>query len=300
MNLPAIKGHPKATATLAGLVLVLAACAGTGTTPSPSSTTPTGSGATGLLATIQQRGYINIGATLNNAPESYEDPDTQKWVGIDADFAAALGEELGVEVRPQFLAAAAQIPAVTSGRIDAMIGLFKTAERQAVVDYNTVPYWYVGDMVITPSSDTSINELADLNGKTIAVQRGSAQEVEANAFVEQFGVSEIKLYPEAEPMLRDVAAGRVDSAIWWGFAFEWALKENPALGLRQAFTVPPGYLDQTELNGVYLTVPKGEDSTSLIAAIDALITKMKADGRSKAIFETYGLFDPSQITGQVE
>jgi len=280
-------------------MLAITACAGSGASGSagPSGTE---SSEADLLAEIQERGYINVGATLNNAPESYEDPDTQEWVGIDADFAAALGEALGVEVRPQFLAAAAQVPAVESGRVDTMIGLFKTEEREAAVDYNTVPYWYVGDMVITPANDTSIQALEDLEGKTIAVQRGSAQEVEAEAFVEEFGVSEIKLYPEAEPMLRDVAAGRVDSAIWWGFAFEWALNENPDLGLRQAFTIPPGYLDQSELNGVYLVFPKGESSDTLSDAVDELITEMKEDGRSEAIFSAYGLFDPSQITGQVE
>ncbi len=276
------------------IALALSACGSTSTTGSASAS----ASASGLLATVKSRGNLIMGATEGNAPESYIDPVTNQWLGVDADVSRAIAKALAVSVTAVPLSGAAQIPAVQSGRVDAMIGLFKTATRQQAADYNTVPYWYVGDMVVTQKTNTSLKALSDLRGLTVGVVRGSAQEIEAQKFVTNFGVKSVQEYTDSDPMLRDVAAGRLDSAIWWGFEFNWSVKQNPSLNLRQAFDVPPNYLGETQLNGTYFVFAKSPSSASLINEVDRIITKMRSDGELKAIFAKYGMTDSSYLTGQ--
>jgi polar amino acid transport system substrate-binding protein len=252
---------------------------------------------TGLLATIEKQGYIVMGNTELNPPESYLNTTTARWLGIDADVSRQIAKSLGVGLRGVPLTGAAQVPAVQSGRVDAMIGLFYTSVRAQVVDYNKVPYWYVGDMVVTQKTNTGLTKLSNLRGLTIGVVRGSAQEIEATAFVKDFGVKSVVEYPDSQSMLSDVADGRLESAIWWGFEFQWALKQNPSLNLRRAFVIPPGYLGEKKLNPTYIVFPKSPSSDNLSKVVDNIITKMRADGELKTIFAKFGLKDSSYLTG---
>lgn len=252
---------------------------------------------TGLLATIERQGYLEMGNTELNPPESYLNTQTGKWLGIDADVSHEIASQLGVKLRGVPLSGAAQVPAVQSGRVDAMIGLFYTAERAEVVSYNKVPYWYVGDMVVTQKTNAGLKALKDLKGLTIGVVRGSAQEIEADKFVKDFGVKAVDEYPDSQTMLSDVADGRLECAIWWGFELQWALHRNRSLNLKQAFDIPPGYLGETKLNPTYIVFPKASTSDTIIKVVDKIITKMRADGQLKSIFDKFGLTDSSYLTG---
>jgi polar amino acid transport system substrate-binding protein len=248
-----------------------------------------------LLQEIKDRGYIRVG-TFSIPPETWIDIDSGDWKGIDADFTKAIAEAIGVEVDPIVLQHSALAPALQSGRVDVIAGLYRTAEREQVMAYNEVPIWYGIDVLIAQKA-SDIGEFADMKGKILGVVRGSAQELEATKLQERFGVGEIRKYEQADPMLMDLKAGRLDGAIWWGFTFDYAAQQNPSYDFKVVEYLPPEYLDSETLPAVYYVFAK-EGTDGLIKAFDDQISKMLEAGKSEEIMAKYGLTNPAYTTGR--
>jgi polar amino acid transport system substrate-binding protein len=248
-----------------------------------------------LLQEIKDRGYIRVGA-FSIPPESWIDIESGQWKGIDADFTNAIAEALGVEVDPVILQHSALAPALQSGRVDTIVGLYHTDERAQVMAFNEVPIWYGIDVLIAQKG-SDIDEFADMEGKTLGVVRASAQELEAIKLQERFGVGEIRKYEQADPMLMDLRAGRLDGAVWWGFTFDYAVEQNPSYDFKVVEYLSPEYLDSETLPAVYYVFAK-EGTESLVKAFDDHIKKMLEAGKSEEIMSTYGLTNPAYTTGR--
>jgi polar amino acid transport system substrate-binding protein len=250
-----------------------------------------------LLSVIKQRGYMRVG-TFSIPPEAWIDIASGEWMGIDADFTHAIAKGLGVQVDPVVLVHAEMAPALNSGRLDSIAGLYYTEARAKVMAYNKIPFWYGVDVLVARKDDSSIKSFEDLKGKTIAVVRASAQELEANKLKDKFGVADIKKYDSADPMLMDLRASRVDAAIWWGFTFDYAVKKNPSYELRIVQYMPPEYLGQKTLPATYYIFKKGPETASLINAFDSVLSKMVKSDDAKNILLKYGLNSPGYWTGK--
>lgn len=248
-----------------------------------------------LLADIKKRGFIRIG-TFSIPPETWIDISTGEWKGIAADFTKAVAAEIGVEADPVVLVHSALAPALDSGRIDVISGLYRTEEREKVMAYGKKPFWYGIDVLLTRSND-GIGSVEDLKGKVIGTVRGSAQEVEAAELQKRYGISDIRKYDAADPMLMDLKAGRLDAAVWWGYTFDYAIKQNPNYDFKVVEYLAPEYLGSDTLPANYYVFSKNRTS-SLIEAFDAAIDKLKMAGKDKEIMERYGLTNPSYLTGK--
>jgi polar amino acid transport system substrate-binding protein len=249
-----------------------------------------------LLDEIKARGFIRIG-TFSIPPEAWIDIASGEWQGVDADFSKAIAKSLGVEVDPIVLVHAALAPALESGRVDAIAGLYYTAERAKVMAYNKVPFWYGVDVLIAQSSNKDIKSFADMKDKVLGTVRGSAQEMEASELQKKFGVKEIKKYESADPMLMDLKAGRLDAAIWWGYTFDYAAKQNPSYDFRVVQYMPPAYLGSDTLPATYYVFRK-DGSARLIDAFDAEIKRLQSTGEAKQILDKYGMTAPGYLTGK--
>jgi polar amino acid transport system substrate-binding protein len=250
-----------------------------------------------LLSEIKDRGFMRVGM-WSIPPESWIDIQSGEWLGVDADFTKEIGKALGVQIDPVLLTHAALAPALNSGRVDAIVGLYKTDERLKVMDYNMEAFWYAADVLITRKDNVEIKTFDDMKGKTLGVVRASAQEIEADELQKRHGVKDIRRYESADPMLLDVKAGRIDAAVWWGYTYDYAVKQNPNYDLRLVGYFPPDYFGRDSLYGVYYTFPKGPRSAGLIKAFDETLAAMRKDGRAKAILDKYGLSDDSYFTGK--
>jgi polar amino acid transport system substrate-binding protein len=250
-----------------------------------------------LLEDIKKRGYIRVGA-FSIPPESWIDIGSGEWMGIDADFTKAIAKSIGVEVDPVIITHSALAPALQSGRVDTIVGLYRTEERKKVMAYNEIPFWYGVDVLIARKDDSSIKSFADTKGKSLGTVRGSAQELEATKLQEKFGVGDIRKYESADPMLLDLKAGRIDAAIWWGFTFDYAVIQNPSYELKVVEYMPPEYLGSDMLPGTFFVFAK-EGTDTLIKAFDAEIKKLLDGGEGKKIMAKYGLTSPSYLTGRM-
>ncbi|MDW6022916.1 ABC transporter substrate-binding protein [Mesorhizobium sp. BAC0120] len=247
-----------------------------------------------LLAQIKKRGFLRVG-TFSIPPETWIDIDSGEWKGIDADFTRAIAKSIGVEVDPVVLVHAALGPALEGNRVDVIAGLYRTAEREKVMAYNKVPFWYGIDVLIS-RKEGGIGRVEDLKGKVIGTVRGSAQELEAEELKKRYDIEDIRKFDAADPMLLDLKAGRLDAAIWWGYTFDYALQKNPSYDFKVVEYLSPEYLGSDKFPAThYVFAKKGTES--LIEAFDAEIRRMQSAGDDKQIMDSYGLTNPAYITG---
>ena len=107
-------------------------------------------------------------------PMGFRD-DNEEIVGFDVDVAKAVAEKMGVELKLQPIDWAAKEQELNTGNIDCIWnGFTKTPEREEAMTLS-MPYMK-NTQVVVVLADSDINTIADLAGKSVAVQGGSSAE----------------------------------------------------------------------------------------------------------------------------
>jgi polar amino acid transport system substrate-binding protein len=170
-----------------------------------------------LPAEYQKSKEIVVGSDIAYAPMEYYDTDATTVLGFDKELTDALSKQLGVTFEWKNATFDGLITQLKSKRIDVAIsGMSDTPERQQEVDF--VDYYKAGAMLLVKKGNPEgLESIADLCGKTVAVQRGTTQEgyaEEQNKECTAAG-SPIKLLSfdrETEAMLQ-VKSGRADAGL---------------------------------------------------------------------------------------
>ncbi len=140
------------------------------------------------------------------------DPETGKMVGFDMDILREVAERAGFDYELRTMNFNGIIPALQTGNADvALAGITITEEREQVVDFSD-PYYDSGLRILIPSSNDSIQELADLEGKTIGTKIGST----SYAFLQDRlgGTAQIQPYPGSSNMYLALMSGSVDAVFY--------------------------------------------------------------------------------------
>jgi polar amino acid transport system substrate-binding protein len=167
--------------------LALAGCGSSSSSTSSTSTTAsTPSGAVASIAAqvpapIKSKGTLNVATEAQYAPNEFIAPDGHTIIGMDADLMRALGEVMGLKVNLINANFETIIPGLAAGRYDLGISSFTdTKEREKTVDF--VDYFSAGiSFYAKTSANPGVTELADLCGKTVAVEKGTVEQEEAEA-----------------------------------------------------------------------------------------------------------------------
>jgi polar amino acid transport system substrate-binding protein len=167
--------------------LAVLAFAGCGSSSTSSSTTATTSGASGanaavaaqVPAAIKSKGTLTVAADASYAPNEFIATDGHTVIGMDADLAQALAREMGLKATLVNATFATIIPGIASGKYDIGASSFTdTKEREKTVDF--VDYFTAGTAFYAKtSSNPGVNSLADLCGKSVAVEKGTTQQEDA-------------------------------------------------------------------------------------------------------------------------
>ena len=173
---------------LAPVLLAAAACGSSGGGGPTSS-----SGVAGVLASISKQSSIaselgkgaphtfQVGTDASYAPNEFVDPSTGHVVGWDVDFGKAIAKVLGVTFDFNNADFNTIIPDI-GNRYDIGISSFTpTTEREKTVDF--VTYYKAGESWFAKKGSLTINSVADLCGKTIAVQTGTTEETDVYGFL---------------------------------------------------------------------------------------------------------------------
>ena len=130
-------------------------------------------------AQIKSKGTITVAADASYAPNEFIGSDGHTVVGMDPDLMKALGAVMGLKVNVVNQTFDSIIPGLAAGKYDVGASSFTdTKARQKQVDF--VDYFVAGEsFLVKAQGGPTINGLADLCGKTVAVEKGTTEQTDA-------------------------------------------------------------------------------------------------------------------------
>ena len=139
----------------------------------------------------------------------YEYYEGDKIVGIDAEFAAAIAEKLGKELKIEDMAFDSIIPAVQGGKADfGAAGITVTEERQSQVDFSDS--YYTGRQVIIVTEDSAIASPDDLEGKKMGVQLGTTADIYLS---DDYGDESVERFNKGFEAVQSLLQGKIDAVV---------------------------------------------------------------------------------------
>jgi polar amino acid transport system substrate-binding protein len=261
-------------------VLVLALPLATSCSSGPAASAPRAS----VLDGVKERGVLLAGIRFDNPPHSFID-EGGEWIGFDVDIAAALAEELGLELEMVRVDELTRISYLKNGKIDvAVASMSHTHEREREIDFSQTYFWSKQTFLVRQGEITS---LEDLVGKTVGMDRGSSaignweDWLAANGFP---GDPEIVEFSDKQAAAEAVRQGAIagwaeDYEILASFA-----KVDPELAVLADESIG------SKLDGI--GVP--EDDSQMRDAVNAALQRIAASGLYDRIYDRW--FGPSSET----
>jgi polar amino acid transport system substrate-binding protein len=128
------------------------------------------------LEQVLKRGKLIVGIGLGAPPFGMYDAD-KKPTGFDVDLAKLIAEELKVGIEWVDTTSVNRIPYLLTNKVDLTIATFgPTPERAKQIAF-TKPYLSWNLVLIGWKKDSGIKSYKDLKGKTVAVTRGTTQDI---------------------------------------------------------------------------------------------------------------------------
>jgi len=227
------------------------------------------------LADIKAAGKITVATEMHFAP--FDILDGTEYKGINRELFDEVAKELGVTPEYIDLPWESVLPGLEAGKFDFVNApVTITAERMKRYSF-TLPMADATVALLKRAGDDTINAPADIAGKAAGSQKGSAQLEQLKAFAATLPEPvDVREYVNIDEAMADLAAGRIvavaNSLPLMGYAATqrpdtFALV-TPPFGAKKYFA--------------WVARP-GDDSKSLIDAINAALMKMRDDGRMEAI-----------------
>lgn len=223
---------------------------------------------------------VNVGSTPTGMPFTYLDPQTNTIEGIMVDLIKAIGEDVGFTPKINAITFSSLISSLNTKRIDIIAAAMgKSAEREKVVAFSDTILSYGEGLVVRDTDTTEYTGFADLKGKTVGIQLGTAYVEPAKA---SGAFKEIKQYDSSANMLKDLQNKRVD-AVLLDYPIAKKTLEQPSF---QGMHLVESYKPVVPLDFA-LVVRK--DDTERLEVLNASIKKLLDDGTIPAILKKWGL-----------
>lgn len=201
----------------------------------------------------------------------YEYYEGDEIVGIDAEIAQAIADELGMTLKIEDMAFDSIIPAVTSGKADfGAAGMTVTEDRKKNVDFTDT--YATATQVIIVKEDSDIAGPDDLVGKKIGVQLGTTGDIYAGDIED----AEVEQYNKGFEAVQALTQGKIDAVVIDGEpAKEFVAQAEGLKILDEAFTEEE----------YAIAVAKGNDE--LVAQINEALATLKESGKIDEIVAKY-------------
>ncbi|MFC4558587.1 transporter substrate-binding domain-containing protein [Virgibacillus kekensis] len=247
------------------LVLALSACGS-------SDSEGTGDSASG--GDSEDKVY-KVGVDTTYPPFEFQEDGEYK--GIDIDLINAIAEDQGFKIQLEPMDFSGIIPAMQAGELDiAIAGMSITDKRKKVVDFSE-PYFEAGLSLVTAEGNSEIKSLEDLNGKTVAVKKGTTGANFATENKDKYGF-EIVQVNDSTSMFQEVSNGSADALIEDYPVISYAIAQDD-LGLQVVG-------DRLNGDNYGIAVLKGEND-ELLKKINEGLANLKESGKYDEILNTY-------------
>lgn len=201
----------------------------------------------------------------------YEYRDGDQIVGIDAEIAQAIAEDMGLKLVIEDMQFDSIIAAVQSGKADiGVAGMTVDEDRLKNVDFSD-PYTTAAQVVIIKEG-SSVASPSDLVGKKVGVQLGTTGDI----FAEDIDDAEIERFNKGFEAVQSLLQDKVDAVIIDREPAKVFVSQNEGLAiLDEEFT----------LEDYAIAVAKG--NTELLDQINASLARLKSSGKLQEIIDKY-------------
>ena len=203
--------------------------------------------------------------------QPYEFHEGDDVVGIDADIARAIGEEMGMEVKIEDMAFDSIIPAVTSGKADfGAAGMTVTEDRKKNVDFTDT--YATATQVIIVKEGSDIAGPDDLTGKKIGVQLGTTGDIYADDIED----AEVERYNKGFEAVQALTQDKIDAVVIDGEPAKEFVAEADGLKI----------LDEAFTEEEY-AIAVAKDNDDLLKKMNEALASLKESGKIDEIVAKY-------------
>lgn len=214
-------------------------------------------------------GVLTMGTNAEFPPYEFREGD--KIVGIDAEIAQAIAEQMGMTLQIEDMSFDAIIPAVTSGKIDfGAAGMTVTEKRKESVDFSDT--YATSTQVIIVKNESDIKNQEDLKNKLIGVQLGTTGDI----LVGDIEGAKIERYNKGMEAVQSLTQGKVDAVVIDGATAEAFVSKNEGIKILEEKMSDEEYA---------IAVKKG--NTELLENMNAAIKELKESGKLDEIVAKY-------------
>lgn len=201
----------------------------------------------------------------------YEFHEGDDVVGIDADIARAIGEEMGMEVKIEDMAFDSIIPAVTSGKADfGAAGMTVTEDRKKNVDFTDT--YATATQVIIVKEGSDIAGPDDLTGKKIGVQLGTTGDIYADDIED----AKVERYNKGFEAVQALTQDKIDAVVIDGEPAKEFVAEADGLKI----------LDESFTEEEY-AIAVAKDNDDLLKKMNEALASLKESGKIDEIVAKY-------------
>lgn len=201
----------------------------------------------------------------------YEYHDGGEIVGIDADIAQAIAEELGMTLEIEDMAFDSIITAVSSGKADfGLAGMTVDPDRQKNVNFSDT--YAQAAQVIIVKEDSAIAGPDDLVGKKIGVQLGTTGDI----YAEDIEDAELERYNKGMEAVQALQQDKIDAVVIDGEPAKVFVSENEGLKV----------LDEPLTEEEY-AIAIAKDNDELLEKVNTALATLKDSGKLDEIIAKY-------------
>jgi len=225
--------------------------------------------------TSSSQKVYKVGVDTTYPPFEFKEGNTYK--GIDIDLINAIAKNQGIKIELSPMDFGGIIPAMQANQLDvAIAGMSITDDRKKVVDFST-PYFDAGLTVVVKKDNSAIKSVNDLNGKTVAVKKGTTGAKYAVDNASKLNIKVVQ-FNDSPAMFQEVANGNADALIEDYPVISYAIAKKD-LGLK---------IVGDRLNGDQygIAVLKGQNK-DLLKKIDKGLAALRKNGTYDKIIKTY-------------
>jgi len=226
-----------------------------------------GEGMDHTWAVIQQARVLRVGMDASYPPFEEIDETTGELQGYDVELAREIGRRLDLEVQFVNIGFDGLYDALIAKKVDAVISALPYDPLRTQDVFYTISYFNAGLVLVARESETEIDSVDDLSGRTLGVEWGSDSDAQGRRMVKRLDGLNLHPYPTPLDTLWGLKNGEVEAVLVDAVSAHHFIKHEGAVKIVGEPVTDESYV-----------IAVGPTSTELLSALNAALLALRDDG----------------------